>query len=444
MNIEASLFYSILEFHKINDDEIPFASGDEQVVRGWHLQSDGEHQLLNKLVTHSFLMPSSSTKDEILALTFFAEEDEYLVVASNSSHLNVYDRNMNCSLLKSHSDCIISVATSPGFPSILVSDSKDHSVRVWMCKDGFFKCVASVTRHQASVGAVVFSHNSQDGKIINASEDQTLKVWKLPALKYNQCAKLEVFRTAIAHNQAINSICLSMRDDLIATGHDFFVLNCAFFNNGTQIVSCGNDGLVKVWTIKNNECVSTLDKHASKVWAIAVSSDENKFVTGGTDSKLVFWRDTTEESRLEEIKTTRERVEQEQHLSNLLQWEQLLDALQYAITLDRPLKVFKIIETLSRKQTKDLETVIGQLDVDQKGTIVKYASEWNENSRSSYIAQLVLSFLVPEIISNDIKLSNETLEGLIAYTNRHFNRLITLLEVQIVPFTVKWLEPHVA
>ena len=50
MNIEASLFCSILEFHKINDDEILFASGDEQVVRGWHLQSDGEHQLLNKLV----------------------------------------------------------------------------------------------------------------------------------------------------------------------------------------------------------------------------------------------------------------------------------------------------------------------------------------------------------------------------------------------------------
>lgn len=62
--------------------------------------------------------------DEILDLTFFGEEDEYLVVASNSSHLNVYDKNMNCSLLKGHSDCIISLATSPGFPNILVSGSK--------------------------------------------------------------------------------------------------------------------------------------------------------------------------------------------------------------------------------------------------------------------------------------------------------------------------------
>ncbi|KAK7593141.1 hypothetical protein V9T40_007893 [Parthenolecanium corni] len=241
-----------------------------------------------------------------------------------------------------------------------------------------------------------------------------------------------LFRTAIAHDQAIDSICLSMSDDLIATGsqdkteklwsvndlslvgifrghiravwcvkfspvdqvhltssanmtlrlrsitelrclktiegHDCSVLNCAFFNNGTQIVSCGNDGLVKVWTIENNECVSTLDKHASEVLAIAVSSDNNKFVTGGTDSRLVFWRDTTAQ------------------------------ALQYAITLDRPLKVFKIIGTLSGKQTKYLETVIGQLNVDQKETIIKYASEWNKNSRNSYVAQLVLSSLMPEII----------------------------------------------
>ncbi|KAK7585923.1 hypothetical protein V9T40_000102 [Parthenolecanium corni] len=59
--------------------------------------------------------------------------------------------------------------------AIAISILIDHSVRVWMCRDSFFKWVASVTRHQVSVGAVGLSHNSQDGKIINVSEDQTLK-----------------------------------------------------------------------------------------------------------------------------------------------------------------------------------------------------------------------------------------------------------------------------
>ncbi len=34
-------------------------------------------------------------------------------------------------------------------------------------------------------------------------------------------------------------------------------------------MSCGNDGLVKVWAIKDNECVAVLEKHAAKVWAVA-------------------------------------------------------------------------------------------------------------------------------------------------------------------------------
>ena len=33
------------------------------------------------------------------------------------------------------------------------------------------------------------------------------------------------------------------------------------------VVCSGSDGLVKVWTIKSNECVATLDKHTEKVRA---------------------------------------------------------------------------------------------------------------------------------------------------------------------------------
>ena len=32
-----------------------------------------------------------------------------------------------------------------------------------------------------------------------------------------------------------------------------------------QLVSSGNDGLVKVWTIRTNECATTLDGHSDKV-----------------------------------------------------------------------------------------------------------------------------------------------------------------------------------
>ncbi|KAK7597976.1 hypothetical protein V9T40_014932 [Parthenolecanium corni] len=80
-------------------------------------------------------------------------------------------------------------------------------------------------------------------------------------------------------------------------------------NDDEILFASGDEQVVRGWHLQSDG---------------VLSSDENEFVTGGTDSRLVFWRNMTEESRLEEIKTTQERVEQGQHLSNLLQSEQLL------------------------------------------------------------------------------------------------------------------------
>ena len=48
-------------------------------------------------------------------------------------------------------------------------------------------------------------------------------------------------------------------------GHETSVLKVTFATRGMQLVSSGNDGLVKVWTIRTNECATTLDGHSDKV-----------------------------------------------------------------------------------------------------------------------------------------------------------------------------------
>ena len=58
----------------------------------------------------------------------------------------------------------------------------------------------------------------------------------------------------------------------------------------TILYCSGSDGLVKLWTIKNNECVRTLDEHEDKIWALAVSSCEETVVTGAADSNIIVWK----------------------------------------------------------------------------------------------------------------------------------------------------------
>ena len=84
------------------------------------------------------------------------------------------------------------------------------------------------------------------------------------------------------------------------------MLKVYFLNHGTQLVSTGSDGLLKLWNIKSNDCVGTFDEHDNKVWALCVSKDEMKFVSGDADGKLVVWKDVTEEELEEELEKREE------------------------------------------------------------------------------------------------------------------------------------------
>lgn len=111
-----------------------------------------------------------------------------------------------------------------------------------------------------------------------------------------------------------------------------------------QIVSSSADGLVKLWTIKNSECAGTFDQHTGKVWALAVSNDGDNIITGGSDSLLITWRDSTEEKRAAALKEKEELLLNDQLLANLITNNQLFAALGLALSLDRPLKVLTIIK----------------------------------------------------------------------------------------------------
>ena len=52
------------------------------------------------------------------------------------------------------------------------------------------------------------------------------------------------------------------------------MLKVAFIDQGMQFISSASDGNLKIWNIKSNECMATFDAHEGKVWAMAVSNDE--------------------------------------------------------------------------------------------------------------------------------------------------------------------------
>lgn len=81
-----------------------------------------------------------------------------------------------------------------------------------------------------------------------------------------------------------------------------------------QLITSASDGLVKLWNIKDEECIKTLDNHEDKVclmgllcrcstdlqiWALAISKDEKTIVSAGADSVATFWEDSSEVEQAE-------------------------------------------------------------------------------------------------------------------------------------------------
>ncbi|CAB3230075.1 unnamed protein product [Arctia plantaginis] len=405
--------------------------------------------------------------DEVLDIIFVGKEERHMVVATNSQDLKYYEiDNMNCEILKGHTDIVLALACFPTKPEMFVSSSKDNSVRIWrQDAEKGVTCIGVGSRHTASVGSVSTSQTSNDF-FASVSQDNCLKVWGVPKEFIATDQKIKSTYTELAHQTDINCVSVSPNDKIIATGsqdktaklwseeltllgvlkghrrgvwcvrfspvdqvvltssadstiklwsiadlsclktfegHGSSVLKIEFLSRGQQILSSGADGLLKLWNIKTSECKMTLDNHDGKVWSLAINKSENIVITGGSDSKLVKLNDVTAEKREQMAKEREQVILQEQELMNLLHDKQLIKALRLALRMERPKHVLKIVNEVLKDGSVKLSETLKEINHTQKETLLKFAAEWNTNNKNCHAAQLVLNILAPEIISGHLK-----------------------------------------
>ena len=198
-----------------------------------------------------------------------------------------------------------------------------------------------------------------------------------------------------------------------------------------QLISSGSDGLLKLWTIKNNECESTIDAHDDKVWALDISPCGKALFSGGADSKIAVWRDTTKE-REDAVRDAEEKnILMEQRLSNHLRHKQYEQALELALELEKPYQVLKVLTEIVEKDAKTkgivtLQKHAASWSVDVLKQILRYCREWNTRARNSHIAMLVVKAVVTTVPA--VRLASyeglpEIMAGILPYAERHFERL---------------------
>lgn len=311
-----------------------------------------------------------------------------------------------------HSKDINSLAVSPN-DKLLASCSQDKTIKLWTEN---LTLLGVLKGHKRGVWCCRFSPIDQ--VLVSSSADSTIKLWSITELN-----------------------CLKTLE-----GHDASVLRVEFISQGRQLLSCGADGLVKLFDLKTSECVLTLEEHDGRIWSLCMSEDESAFLTGGSDSLLIRWKDVTEDKRLEKLKQLEQETIDEQQLSNYLHQDQLLKAFKLALKLNKPYTVLKITQGVIKKGQNLAETV-GGLNNYEKETLLKCASDWNTNSKNCQAAQLVLNILMLQIQAGLFSPTNlaAVIEGNLGYTQRHYKRLTQLQQdLQFIDYTLMCMQPFKA
>jgi WD40 repeat protein len=112
------------------------------------------------------------------------------------------------------------------------------------------KTVGILKGHRRGIWCVEFSPVEQ--VLASSSADKTVKIWSVKDHTCLRVSALLVFLSAQCYCQTLEA-------------HDSSVLRVAFVTAGMQLLTTSSDGLMKLWTIKSNDCVGTFDAHTDKV-----------------------------------------------------------------------------------------------------------------------------------------------------------------------------------
>jgi len=348
---------------------------------------------------------------------------------------------------KAHDKDINAIDVDPS-GTLFASASQDRTVKIYSAAEG--EAIGVLRGHRRGVWTVKFApkdsqvpNSGNKGLIATGSGDKTVKIWSLA--DYSCLLTLEGHSNSVLKLAWLPYRPVDTRD-----------------KRGPQIASAAGDGLVKIWDSASGEGMSTLDNHTDRVWALIAHPDTGALVSGGGDSVITFWEDTTSTTLEAATTAETERVELDQKLQNYAYAGNYREAIVLALQMDQPGRLFSLFKSVVETETPDADSLSGLSTVDdvlsnladeQLYKLLLRLRDWNTNVRTAPIAQKILWTVVKSYPAS--KLANlrpqgkvgakgslkDVLDAIKAYSERHYKRVEELVdESYLLDFTLREMD----
>lgn len=348
---------------------------------------------------------------------------------------------------KAHDKDINAIDVDPS-GTLFASASQDRTVKIYSATEG--EAIGVLRGHRRGVWTVKFAPkesqitgSSNRGLIATGSADKTVKIWNLS--DYSCLLTLEGHSNSVLKLAWMPYRPIDTRD-----------------KRGPQLASAAGDGLVKVWDTNSGEAMSTLDNHTDRVWALVAHPSNGTLVSGGADSVITFWEDTTSSTLEAATNAETERVELDQRLQNFTYAGNYREAITLAIQMDQPGRLFSLFKTVIETEQPDADSLTGLAAVDdvlvhlsdeQLYKLLIRLRDWNTNVRSAPVAQKILWAIVksyPAARLAGLKPKGkigakgslkDVVDAIRAYSERHYKRVEELVdESYLLDFTLREMD----
>ncbi|KAF9222319.1 WD40 repeat-like protein, partial [Gyrodon lividus] len=85
------------------------------------------------------------------------------------------------------------------------------------------------------------------------------------------------------------SVDLTPKPLMTMSDHEDTILNMAYLPREERVVTCSNDGLVRIWNVEDGEQEGMSMKHDGYVLCLAVTRDGKRILSGGYDHQMKVW-----------------------------------------------------------------------------------------------------------------------------------------------------------
>ena len=181
--------------------------------------------------------------------------------------------------LSGHTRTVETTEFSPD-GAILASGSSDATIKLWDASKLYdatptAPLIATFSGHNGIVNSVVF--HPDGNKIASSSFDNTIKIWD----------------ATVTTDSTDSLVTLTEDDD---DGHSETVRSAVFNNDGSKLVTGGDDNAIKIWNTSTlgdatptASLIATLSGHTARVTTVVFSPGESKIVSASYDYTIKIW-----------------------------------------------------------------------------------------------------------------------------------------------------------